>query len=348
MSSGNTADAWVYTDTYPQGLKQGKVTIPSESEDDDKVIIEVNASALNPVDIQTMNLKRKTESEKGKEWGIGCDFSGKIIKAKGFKKGEEVFGISFSAFTPLRSGTLSKVAILDANKTCLINKPASWTNEQASALPLVWLTAKKCIEDVKPFISKDSSQKEKRVIVLGGSSAVGIYTIILAKRLGWKVFTTSSSKNKEFLQEKLQVDKHVDYTNQDVRAKAIEFKPQAVIDCVGGTECIGISGNLRYISIVGDKTGRETMGGPYTYYDWTAPGYVIRQWIRWAKGFIGLGESYDVVILDPKREWLEESTTIISPDSIYIDSVFPFDKADQAFQRLNTGRAKGKVVVNCT
>lgn len=342
MSDKTSADAWVYKDAYPQGLKQGKISIPKP--DDDKVIVEVNACALNPVDIQTMNLARKNPAEKGKEWGIVCDFSGKVVHAKGFSKGDEVFGISFSAFTPLRTGTLAKVAVLDASKTCLINKPVSWTDEQASALPLVWLTAKKCVEDVKPFLTK-SGQNEKRVVVLGGSSAVGIYTIILAKKLGWKVLSTSSSRNKEFLQNELKVDQHVNYTSDDVRAKATAFKPQAVIDCVGGTECIGIPGNLRYISIVGDKTGRGTMGGPYTYYDWSAPAYLISQWVRWAKGCVGLGESYDVVILDPKREWLEESTTTISPDSIFIDSVFPFEKAKEAFQRLDTGRAKGKVVI---
>lgn len=336
----STADAWVYTDAYPQGLKRGKVTIPTKY--DDKVIIEVHACALNPVDIQTMNLPRKDPNEKGKEWGTVCDFSGKVIYAKGFTKGDEIFGISFSSFTPLRTGTLAKTAILDAKKTCLINKPVSWTHQQASALPLVWLTAKTCIEDVKSFITNASG---KRVVVLGGSSAVGIYTIILAKQLGWKVLSTSSSRNKEFLEDTLKVDQHVDYTTDDVRAKVSAFKPEAVIDCVGGTECVGIPGNLRYISIVGDKTGRATMGGPYTYYDWSAPNYVISQWIRWAKGWLGLGESYDVVILDLKREWLEESTTLISPESIYIDSVFPFEDAKEAFQRLHTGRAKGKVVI---
>lgn len=345
MSIDTSVDAWVYTSAYPQGLKQGKVTVPKKEEQkEDQIIIQVNACALNPVDIQTMNLPRKNENDKGKEWGIVNDFSGRVIQAKGFSEGDEVFGMSMSAFTPLRTGTLAKVAVLDEKSTSLIKKPNEWTHEQASSLPLVWLTAKACIEDVKPFVSK-SNVKEKRIVVLGGSSAVGIYTIILAKKLGWKVLSTSSSRNKEFLQNKLQVDQHVDYTKDDVRAQASAFKPQAVIDCVGGTDCIGIKGNLRYISIVGDKTGRGAMGGPYTYYDWSAPIFAIRQWVRWARGYIGLGESYDIIHLSLEREWLEEVTKTLTTDSIYIDSVFPFEKAKEAFQRLDTGRAQGKVIV---
>jgi NADPH:quinone reductase-like Zn-dependent oxidoreductase len=69
------------------------------------------------------------------------------------------------------------------------------------------------------------------------------------------------------------------------------------------------------------------------------------QWWRWARGECGWGESYDVVILSPRREWLEEAKESLTADDIYIDSVFAFEDAKKAFERLNTGRAKGKVVI---
>jgi reticulon-4-interacting protein 1, mitochondrial len=59
-----------------------------------------------------------------------------------------------------------------------------------------------------------------------------------------------------------------------------------------------------------------------------------------------LGESYDVVILSMKKEWLEEATRTLTAGQCFVDSVFPFDEAKQAFERLNIGKAKGKVVVN--
>jgi NADPH:quinone reductase-like Zn-dependent oxidoreductase len=87
------------------------------------------------------------------------------------------------------------------------------------------------------------------------------------------------------------------------------------------------------------------MGGPATYYNplsWHTP----FQWARWARGQLGLGESYDVVILDMKKEWLEEAKETLAPEQIFIDSEFAFDDALKAFERLNTGRARGKVVIN--
>jgi reticulon-4-interacting protein 1, mitochondrial len=141
-------------------------------------------------------------------------------------------------------------------------------------------------------------------------------------------------------------DEHVDYTSTPNLRSAIQaFNPDAVIDCVGGTTCVGLPSSKRYITIVGDKTGRTSMGGPYTYYNilsWHAP----FQWLRWAKGQLGVGESYDVVILQMKKEWLEEAKETLTPDQIFVDSEFAFDDALKAFERLNTGRARGKVVVN--
>ncbi len=90
------------------------------------------------------------------------------------------------------------------------------------------------------------------------------------------------------------------------------------------------------------------MGGPYTYYDYLHPLRAGIQWLRWAKGYYGYGESYDVVMLGMKTEWLEDAKTVLKADDVHIDSVYDFDKAGEAFARLNTGRAKGKVIVRVT
>ena len=223
-----------------------------------------------------------------------------------------------------------------------VKKPEVWSHEKASAISLVWLTAKACIDAVASYVE---SSKGKRVAILGGSSATGIYNIILAKRKGWTVCTTSSGRNKEFVTKILGADIHVVYTTQNVRQAISDFAPDAVIDCVGGIECIGLPSSKRYITIVGDKKGRTSMGGPYTYYDYLHPVRAGLQWFRWAKGNYGLGEAYDVVLLRMKNEWLEDAKGMLRPGDIYVDSVFAFEQAKEAFERLKTGRARGKVVV---
>ena len=45
-----------------------------------------------------------------------------------------------------------------------------------------------------------------------------------------------------------------------------------------------------------------------------------------------------------KRDWLEEAKKL-PKDKIMIDSVFSFEDVQSAYEKLNTGRARGKVSV---
>ena len=331
------------------------------------MLVNIQACALNPVDIQMINLLSSLIPLKSyqTEKGVACDFSATVSAGgrTGFMKGDEIFGMTLKPYK-YGGGALAEMAELDMSNTVAVKKPAEWSWQQAAAIPLVWLTARTCIANVEDYVEQAPG---KRLAVLGGSSATGIYTIMLAKKRGWKVITTSSAKNKDFVTSTLGADQHVDYTSvSSVRSAVQAFEPDAVVDCVGGTECVGLPSSKRYITIgkssspqirsqepqtltlstnlVGDKTGRTQMGGPATYYNplsWHTP----FQWARWARGQLGLGESYDVVILDMKKEWLEEAKETLVPQQIFIDSEFAFDDALKAFERLNTGRARGKVVI---
>jgi NADPH:quinone reductase-like Zn-dependent oxidoreductase len=325
---------------YPSTLRLSSITPPSKNEvKPNHILVRIHAAALNPVDIQIMNLPFWSiplpmfTAEKT----ICSDFSGTVIQGgegSGFSEGDEVFGVNMKPFNPC-SGTLSEIAHIDLGSACVIKKPKDWSFSEAAVFGCVFLTARTSIQRVESYVDSSTS---KRVVVLGGSSACGIYTILIAKKRGWKVLATCSGRNSEFVRETLGADEVVDYTKQNVREEVKRFKPEAVIDNVGGTECIGLS--KRYITIVGDKTGRTSMGGPLTYY----LSFVPRQWIRWTLGRIGLTESYDVISLDTKKEYLEECKEL-RKDQIFIDSTFSMDNAKDAYERLNTGRARGKVIV---
>ncbi|KAH9845165.1 GroES-like protein [Teratosphaeria destructans] len=341
------ARAWTYTAGY-NTLQQSTIHPPVANEikglgTTPHMLVKINACALNPVDVQIMNLPTWKLPGNKKPKTTVCDFSGTVIAGgrSGFVQGEEVMGLTLKPMKDC-AGALAEVAHFDLADLAVVKKPKELSHEKAAAINLVWLTAKACIKQVEQWVEDTQS---KRVAVLGGSSAVGIYTIMLAKRKGWKVVTTSSGKNKDFVTNNLRADAHVDYTSVPSTRNAVaEFKPDAVIDCVGGTECIGLPSSKRYVSIVGDKTARLTMGGPYTYYNFLSY-HAPLQWIRWFRGYMGFGESYDVIILEMDNQWLEEAKSTLTPDDIYIDSVFQFDEARKAFERLNSGRAKGKVVV---
>jgi reticulon-4-interacting protein 1, mitochondrial len=335
--SESKVKSWLYTTTlYPDTLKLGESTLPAAPKPN-HVFIQVRAAALNPVDIQMMNLPLNNIPGLNGPKIPARDFSGTILAAAdgtGFEQGDEVMGISTASDG---SGGLTEVAHLDVQKACIVKKPnrMSWT--QAASLPLVWLTARTSIERCVPYL-KQSNPADNKLVVLGGSSSTGLYTVRIAKERGWTVLSSCSSRNTDFVRS-MGASQMVDYTSAPdaVTTAVSKFKPHAIIDCVGGTECIGLA--PQYVTIVGDKTSRSTMGGSFLYY--------TRPWMvwRWLLGRIGFGHSYECIILDLNKDWLEECTKLKGEDQIIIDSTFDFSRVKEAYERLDTSRARGKVVV---
>ncbi|CAD0089849.1 unnamed protein product, partial [Aureobasidium vineae] len=323
-SADKNIRAWTFThEGYPKALHRSTLPSPPRPAATE-LHVRVKAAALNPVNIQLMNLpvwRYLPAFFVGPDKGVCEDFSGVVEAAgkdSGFDVGDEM------------SGTLQDVIAIDTKSSVVVRRPRDMNWEQAAALPLVWLTARTTTANVESHI-----QKSGRLAVLGGSSAVGMYVLQLANQRGWKVLTTCSSRNTEFVRS-MGATSVVDYNTSDVAQAIREYGPAAIIDCVGGTSCIDLA--KRYVTIVGDKTGRDSMGGAAVYL-WN-PQMVIRTLL----GRMGLGKSYDCVNLEFRKEWLEE-TESLDRSKIVLDSTWEFDQAGEAFAKLNTGRARGKVVV---
>ncbi|KAK9774154.1 putative Enoyl reductase (ER) domain-containing protein [Seiridium cardinale] len=324
--------AWTWTHGgFPKALQ--KIVLPADKEPLKplELRVRVKAASINPVDAQLMGfplLPYIPGFVLPTHKGLAEDFSGVVEEAgkdSGFKVGDEVFGIVY--FVP--GGTLQEGIKIDIKTSVVLPKPADWSWEQAGALPLVWLTAQTMIHLV------DSYVKNKKVVVLGGSSGTGMYAVWIAKQRGWDVVATCSSRKSEFVKSMGAIDT-IDYTTVNVREAVRKYAPDAIIDCVGGTDCIGIAS--RYVTVVGDKTSRSMMSGRNIYF-WN-PQMVFRALL----GRTGLGRSYTCVNLEFKYPYLKEILNL-PKDKIIIDSTFGFDQVKEAFDRLNTGRTRGKVVV---
>jgi NADPH:quinone reductase-like Zn-dependent oxidoreductase len=235
---------------------------------------------------------------------------------------------------------------VNTKSSVVVRKPQDLSWEQAAALPLVWLTGNSCSSNDRKIMLTETArttianvdshiQNGGRLVVLGGSSAVGMFVLHLASKRGWEVLTTCSSRNTDFVKS-MGATSVVDYNTNDVAQAVREYRPAAIIDCVGGKSCIGLA--KRYVTIVGDKTGRDSMGGAAIYL-WS-PKMVIRTLF----GRVGLGKSYDCVNLEFRKEWLEE-TFGLDRSKIVVDSTWEFEQVVEAFTKLNSGRARGKVIV---
>lgn len=329
--------SWTYTTAgYPQTLTLSTTDVPAVPQPS-YLLIKIHAAALNPVDIQLMNVALNSLPYLNGPKIAARDFSGTVLAAGSeteFEKGDEIFGISVVMDG---TGFLTEVAHINTKGACILKKPTHLSWQKAASLPLVYLTARTSIEKCKPFL-KAPTPSENKLVVLGGSSATGIYTVQIAKSLGWTVLASCSGRNTDFVKS-LGAAELVDYTKSSsaVVDAVKKFSPGAIIDCVGGTETIGLA--PQYVTIVGDKTSRSSMGGSALYL--THPRMVL----RWLLGYLGVAHSYECIILEPKKEWLEETTKLDPEKDIIIDSVFDFGRAKEAFERLDTGRARGKVVV---
>ncbi|KPM40539.1 hypothetical protein AK830_g6024 [Neonectria ditissima] len=330
--------AWTFTHGgYPQALQESDLPVDNSPLRPTEVRVRTKAASINPIDAQLMGfplLKSLPSFLLPAHRGVGEDFSGIVEEAgskSGFQPGDDVFGIVY--FFP--SGSLRETITVDTNSpgaSVVLRKPADWSFEEAAAVPLVWLTAETCIAAVEPYV-----KTSKKLAVLGGSSSCGMYVSYIAKQRGWRVIA-SCSGSKADLARAMGADEVVDYKTTSVPERVKAFRPDAIVDCVGGTGCVGLAG--RYVTVVGDKasTDRLGMGGRYTYM------FNPKMIGRAILGRIGLGPSYTCINLEYKDSFLEEALGL-PREKIVIDSTFDFSQVREAFERLNTGRTKGKVII---
>ncbi|KAK3389216.1 alcohol dehydrogenase [Podospora didyma] len=334
FNMGQEIAAWTYTHGgFPKALHQSRLTLDASPLKPTEIRVRVKAASLNPVDAQMMGFPLwpyLPSFVMPTHKGVAEDFSGVVEDAgkdSGFSAGDEVLGLG--PFLP--TGTLQEMIRVDTKVSVVVPKPADWLWEQAAALPLVWITAQTTIDLVAPYVKSSGG----KIAVLGGSSSCGMYAVHIAKQRGWSVIASCSGRNAGFVRG-MGADEMVDYKTTSVAERIKAYAPDAIIDVVGGTECLGIA--KRYVTVVGDKTNRMTMGGRNIYL-WNP-----QMLIRALAGRVGLGRSYTCVNLEPKASVLQEVLQI-PKEKIVIDSMFEFGQVKEAFERLNTGRTRGKVVV---
>jgi alcohol dehydrogenase len=154
------------------------------------------------------------------------DFSG-VIKQVGegvspskFKQGDEVYGQA--GVVSGGSGAFAEMAL--ANTERIAYKPKKLSHAEASALPLVGVSAWRALTE------NIGLSKGQRILIHGGAGGIGSIAIQLAKNLGAYVATTVSANDKEFVQE-LGADQVIDYKSQNFEDLLHDY--DAVFDTVG-------------------------------------------------------------------------------------------------------------------
>ena len=304
-------------------------SLPTPVPADGEVLVRVHAASVNPLDWHLMRgtpyvLRLAAGLRAPKRQRCGVDFAG-VVEATGtgvtrFAPGDHVFGAGPGSFAEyLTMGERQPIARM----------PNGASFADAAAVPVAGMTALQALRD------KGRVAPGQRVLVNGASGGVGTYAVQIAKAAGAEVTATCSARNIDLVRG-LGATHLVDYTKDDITRTGTVF--DLIIDTVG-THTVAdyrrILSPAGTIVIVGSIHDGEVIGPMATLMRAKAAGMFGRQRVD---TLITASRAADLETLaDMLREGRLTST---------IDRRYPFEAAAAAIAYVETGRARGKVVIN--
>ncbi len=303
----------------------------------DEILVRVHAVGLNPVDTMIPKGAFKPILRFQLPATMGSDLAGVVAEVGSrvtrFKVGDAVFASIFD----LGTGSLAEFAVVPERAAAL--KPANLDFVQAASVPMVGLTAWQALKErarVKPG---------QRVFIPAGSGGIGTFAIQLAKHLGAKVGTTTSTGNVELVRS-LGADEIVDYKKQEFETVLRDY--DVVLGTVRGD---ALKKSLRIlkpkssvVSLVGPPDVAFARSRGMNFFMKAVFGLLSGGIIRQASN---KGAAYSFLFVRPDGGQLAEVGKLLTTDKIrpVIDKVFPFKQAKEALTYLEKGRSRGKVVV---
>ena len=290
---------------------------PTPSPGSNDVLVKVHAASVNPKDWK-LNLTGSILATPLLRHRIrplfGDDLAGDVIavgaNVKDFAIGDKVYGMDMR----LRTASLAEEAVIDQN--CIAHMPSNISYAEAGAMPLAALTA---LQGLRLGNTLEGSS----VLLIGASGGVGTYAVQIAKALGAKVTAVCSGRNTELVKE-LGADETIDYTLGDYRQTAGSF--DVVFDIASydtPRTCSKLMGDKGiFISTFGHAAGVISTALP-------------------------ISKRVKSVTVKPRRTDLETLKAMVEADQLrtIIDSEFPLEDSQGAYDRSRTGRARGKIVI---
>ncbi|MCC8401481.1 NADP-dependent oxidoreductase [Paraburkholderia sp. MMS20-SJTN17] len=306
-----------------------------------QLLVGVRAAGLNPVDFKTRRGDLRVVQRYRLPVVLGNDLSGEVVacgdQVRRFRVGERVF----ACVARDTMGAFAQFAVVDEELAAVI--PASIDFATAAAIPVAGLTALQALRD-ELHVSKG-----QRLFISGGAGGVGTFAIQLARRLGTQVATTASPRG-EALVRQLGADLVIDYTRE--RPASVLSGFDGAFDLLGGDTLKQAFAIVRpgatVVSVAGMPEPDAASNGPGR-----GPGLQALFWIgsfslrRCARRH---GARYRYLFMHPSGPDLSELGRLVDANAleVVIDSVHSFEHIADAMAKLESGRAKGKIVVTMT
>jgi len=312
--------------------------VPSPMWGPRQLLVRVRAAGLNPVDFKTRRGDLRLVQRYRLPTVLGNELAGEVIacgdQVRRFRVGDRVF----ARVAKDRMGAFAEFAVVEEDHAALI--PPRLDFVTAAAIPLAGLTALQALRDELHLTTG------QRVFISGGAGGVGSFAIQIAKHLGAQVATTASPLGEASVRQ-LGADIVIDYTKE--RPASVLSGFDCAFDLIGGETLEQAFAIVRpgatVVSVAGrpePQTASKDMGrglGLQALF-WIAS-FSLRRRARQR------GVRYRYLFMHPSGEDLSELARLVEAGAVNVifDSVYPFECIADAMAKLESGHAKGKVVV---
>jgi len=313
------------------------VEMPVPDIKDNEILVEVHAAGVNLLDSKIKTGEFKLILPYKLPLILGHDVAGIITgvgkNVKKFKVGDEVYARP----ADYHIGTFAEFIAIDESDAAL--KPKNIPMEEAASIPLVALTAWQVL------VERAKIKKGQKVFIQAGSGGVGTIAIQFAKYLGATVATTASAKSFDLLTQ-LGADVIIDYKNSDFENRLSDYDV-----VLNSQDQKTVEKSLRILKSGGKLISISGPPTPAFAKEIKAPWfvklilYVISLGIR--KRAKNKNVDYSFLFMKANGQQLSEITSLIEANIIKptVDKVFSFEDTNGALSYVESGRAKGKVVI---
>lgn len=324
-------------DKYRKKAPLRLADVPEPILGDDEVLVQIHAAAVNLLDAKIREGAFKPILPYRLPLILGHDMAGTVVqvgpKATRYNVGDEVF----SRVDDFRIGTFAEQ--IAVKETSLAAKPKTLSMEEAASIPLVALTAWQALVDIAGL------RAGQKVFIQAGSGGVGTIAIQLAKHIGAYVATTASAANADWLQA-LGADLVIDYKTQDfetaLRDYDVVLHSQDAKVLEKSLNVLRPGGKL--VSITGPATPAFAAQVKAPWFLKPLFWSLSRSTYRRARQ---RNVSFDFLFMTANGTQLQQMAALIDAGHIrpVIDRVYPFAETNAAISHVESGRAKGKVVI---
>ena len=310
------------------------VDVPTPNVSPNEILVKVKFASINPHDSKVIQGAFKQTEKLKFPALVGSDFSGVIVKVgkniDHLVVGDAVFGTV--------EGALAEYCSVNYKDICL--KDSNIDFGTICSFPVVGMTT------IQAFDRVGGIHKGDKILIHAGSGGVGTFAIQYAKSKGAFVYTTTSTRNKDWVKT-LGADVVIDYKKESYLDVCSEL--DIVFDTLGDSYSYDafkiIKNGGKVVSLVpveiNMKIAKELKIPKLIAFFLSLKSGKLKKLIREKNA------TYEFVFMRPNQAHLAEILSLIKSQHVkpIIEKTFSFSDVISAFEHLAKGRTKGKITI---